>query len=351
VRTHTNLYSRIVAFPNLLHAARLAQRGKRFKSSTARFNFFLEYELWRLHRALAAKKYRPGKYQHFRIYEPKERIISAAPYRDRVVHHAVHNILEPLFEPTFIFDSYATRKGKGTHAAIDRFQHCARAMPYVLKCDIQQYFPSIDHDILMQLLRRKIACTDTLELIATILASHRTMAPALQPTDRPTDRIIGIPIGNLTSQFFANVYLTAFDHFVQERLGCRYYVRYMDDFVIFEKDKQRLWKIKAEIVQYLQSLRLRLHEGKCRIFRVAHGVPFLGLVVFPRRRRLQRANVVRARRRLHRLQKLDRHGVVSWSHVIGSIRAWIGHAQHADTMQLRTLLLGDIVFQRKGDAS
>lgn len=199
MRTHKNLYEKIVSFQNLLKASKLAGRGKRFKNTTARFNFQLEKELWCLHQELVNKKYQPGKYHHFTIYEPKERIISAAPYRDRVVHHAINNILEPVFEPTFIHDSYATRKGKGTHAAIDRFQKFARINAYVLKCDIRKYFPSIHHGVLMALIKRKVVCVDTLCLLARIL--------------RPA---IGIPIGNLTSQFFANIYLSGLDHFIKK---------------------------------------------------------------------------------------------------------------------------------------
>ena len=165
MRRHRDLFEKIISFQNLLRAARLAQRGKRFKNNTARFNFHLEREFWRLRQELSDKSYQPGGYYHFTIYEPKERLISAAPYRDRVVHHAIHNVLEPIFDPTFIHDSYATRKYKGTHAAIDRFQKFARIKPYVLKCDIQKYFPTIDHEILLRLIEKKVACRDTMGLI------------------------------------------------------------------------------------------------------------------------------------------------------------------------------------------
>ena len=187
MRRHNHLYEKILSFQNLLKSARLAQRGKRFKYATARFNFYLEKELWGLWNQLMEKSYVPGKYRHFFIYEPKQRMISAAPYRDRVLHHAIHNVLEPIFEPTFIHDSYATRKGKGTHAAIDRFQGFAKKNAYVLKCDIQKYFPSIDHRVLIQLLKRKIACNDTLLLIQKVLDSHHMMAENLhsQPASQP----------------------------------------------------------------------------------------------------------------------------------------------------------------------
>lgn len=157
-----------------MKAARLAQKGKRFKIPTARFNFQLEHKLWNLQDELKSGTYKPGQYNHFTIYEPKKRLISAAPYRDRVVHHAIHNILEPIFDPTFIYDSYATRKGKGSHAAINRFQEFSQTNPYVLKCDIRQYFPTIDHKVLMKLIQRKIACLPTLKLIEIILKSHFT---------------------------------------------------------------------------------------------------------------------------------------------------------------------------------
>lgn len=180
MRRHKNLYSQIVSFQNLLKAARLAQRNKRFKFATARFNFFLEKEICDLQKQLQEKSYEPGKYHHFLIYEPKKRVISAAPYRDRVVHHAIHNILESIFDPTFIFDSYATRKGKGTHAALDRFQEFARRAKYALKCDIRQYFPSINHAALLGLIQRKVACDDTMWLIKKILTSHVVMPPNQQ---------------------------------------------------------------------------------------------------------------------------------------------------------------------------
>lgn len=169
MRTQKNLFEQITSFANLHLAAKLAQRGKRFKNKTAYFNFRGEQELLTLQSQLQNKTYRPGRYRHFAIFEPKQRIISAAPYRDRVIHHALHRVLNPIFEPTFIFDSYATRVGKGTHAAIRRFQSFAKIYPYVLKCDIQKYFPSIDRHILMQKIRRRIACSDTLWLIQKIL--------------------------------------------------------------------------------------------------------------------------------------------------------------------------------------
>ncbi|MBU0506627.1 Retron-type reverse transcriptase [bacterium] len=179
MRTFKNIFNEIISFQNLLKAAKLAQRAKRFKTATARFNFLLENELWKIQNELKNKSYEPGAYYNFKIYEPKERIISAAPYKDRVVHHAIHNILEPIFEPTFIFDSYATRKEKGSHAAINQFQRSSRKTQFTLKCDIKKYFQNIHHGFLMKLIDKKIKCHDTTGLIEKILGSYHNYSTNL----------------------------------------------------------------------------------------------------------------------------------------------------------------------------
>lgn len=158
----------------------------------------------------------------------------------------------------------------------------------------------------------------------------------------------GIPIGNLTSQFFANVYLNGMDHFIKEKLGCRSYIRYMDDFVVFHQNKRHLLAVKEAIKGYLGQLKLGLHEEKCRVYRTSDGVPFLGMVIFPRRRRLMGPGVVRFKRRLKRFQELHKKDRVPWRHIHQSIQSWIGHAAHADTMQLRKLIFEKIVFQQEG---
>ena len=243
MKTYNRLFNRICSFENLLLAARKAQDGKRFQEEVARFNFHLERELYRLQEELQTRTYRPGPYHEFHIYEPKLRKISAAPYRDRVVHHALCNVIEPIFDRTFIFDSYACRKGKGTHKAVDRFTEFCRKSDYVLKCDIKKYFPSIDHGILKTRFRKKIRDADVLWLMDLIVDFSNPQEGLLDEQDTARDRpspygsgdILGavrdgfslpdeagtvrrrgIPIGNLTSQFYANIYLNGFDHFVKE---------------------------------------------------------------------------------------------------------------------------------------
>ena len=351
MKTHNRLFQKICSFENLLNAAKKAQRSKRFQAEVARFNFHLEKELYRLQSELQTQTYCPGEYREFYIYEPKLRKISAAPYRDRVVHHALCNIVEPIFDRTFIFDSYACRKDKGTHKAVDRFTEFSRKNTYVLKCDIKKYFPSIDHEVLKTRFRRKIRDAHVLWLLDLIVDSSNPQEYVheyFEGDDLLTslNRRRGIPIGNLTSQFFANIYLNGFDHFVKEDLKCCYYIRYVDDFVVLDKDKARLHHVKAEMKAYLARFRLKFHPDKCQIFPVKDGTDFLGYRVFPTHRRLRASSVRRARRRLHRLQKDYERGAISWNDVNHSVQSWIGHIQHADTYGLRRSLFSDIIFRR-----
>jgi retron-type reverse transcriptase len=351
MKTYTNLYASICSFENLLAAAKKAQKGKRFQENVGRFNVNLENELVRLQGELLEKTYQPGGYRSFLIYEPKERMISAAPYRDRVVHHALCNVIAPLFERTFIYDSYANRVGKGTHRAILRYQEFCRKNKFALKCDVKKFFPSIDLEILKTEIRRTIACPDTLWLINRIIDGSNEQEPVIEyfPGDdlfTPFERRKGLPIGNLTSQFFANVYLNRFDHFVKEKLRCKFYLRYVDDAVALENDKDWLWEVKREMEGYLEPFRLRLHEHKCQVRRTDQGVTFLGFRVFPEFRLLKRENVVRARRRLRRLQAQYATGELSLDEVTRSVHGWLGHAGFGDTYRLREKIFEEHPFRR-----
>jgi retron-type reverse transcriptase len=213
--------------------------------------------LWKLKTELESKTYCPGTYRTFTILEPKPRMISAAPYRDRVIHHALYSVIQPIFERTFIFDSYANRIGFGTHRALRRFTEFARSNDYILQCDIKKYFASIDHEILKSLVRRKIKCRDTLWLIDTIINNSNEQETVIEyfPGDdilTPVSCRRGLPIGNLTSQFFANVYLNGFDHFVKEELQVKKYIRYVDDFALFEDDWDFLADARIAIEEYLE---------------------------------------------------------------------------------------------------
>jgi retron-type reverse transcriptase len=342
-----NLYPRIWDFENLLAAAHRARRGKKNRPDVAAFHFHQEAELFRLQEELRAKTYQPGPYRAFYIRDPKRRLISAAPYRDRVVHHALCQMIEPVFDRGFIHTSYANRAGKGTHAALDECTRLARRYRYALKCDIEKYFPSIDHAILLGRIARKIKCRDTLWLIETIIAHSNPQEEVIRyfPGDdlfTPLDRRRGIPIGNLTSQFFANVYLDGFDHFVKQDLRHPAYLRFADDFLIFGDSAEELRGMLGPLREHLDSLRLCLHPRKCHVVPVRCGVPFLGWQVYPDHRRLRRTTGVRIQRRLGALAHAHREGRIGWDRLRASVMSCIGHLKHGDTWGLRRRLFNKL---------
>ncbi|MBN1137802.1 MAG: RNA-dependent DNA polymerase [Anaerolineae bacterium] len=356
VRTYNHLYTRITDFDNLYAAWCQARRGgKRRWPTVAEFELDLEQNLWALHEELRDQCYRPGGYRHFTIHKPKVRRISAAPFRDRVVHHALMQVTWPIFEARMIHDSYACRVGKGMHRAVDRCQQFARAYRYVLQCDVVQFFPSIDHAILRAQLARHIACRDTLRLIDLILASgegvlndHYDMVYFHGDDLLAACRPRGLPIGNLTSQNWANVYLNDLDQFVKHELRDRgrspAYLRYCDDFLLFSDDKAALWRWRDQIVERLARLRLTLHEKRAQVYPVKAGIPWLGFRVFPTHRRLLRRNVKLFMRRFRAQREAYRAGRMSLDEVQRSLKAWIAHASHADTFRLRQSIFKQVVF-------
>lgn len=329
MKRYNNLFEQITSFENLFLASQKAQKGKRHKASVSSFNLELERQLLIIQRELQNQTYQPGLYKRFLIFDPKKRLISAAPYRDRIVQHALCNVIEPIFDKTFIYDSYACRKGKGTLKAVDRFTKFCRQNNYVLKCDISKYFDSIDHNILLGLVSRKIKDKLALRLIKLIIDSSNNQEK-------------GIPIGNLTSQFFANIYLNGMDHFIKEQLGCRYYIRYTDDFVVLDNDKRRLHEIKGVIADYLERLKLRLHPVKSRVFPVRQGTDFLGYKIYPDFRLIRKDNVKRFKRRMKGRFKLLRLGLTTIPDITHSIQSWLGFAQHADSYALRRKLFSQL---------
>ncbi|TAN41080.1 MAG: RNA-dependent DNA polymerase [Nitrospirae bacterium] len=344
MKRHGNLFSKIASFETLYAASRKARKGKRLKDSVMAFEKNIEVELFRLKEELIAGRYRPGTYNEFTIYERKPRKISAAPYRDRVVHHALCNIIEPIFDKTFISESYACRKGKGTHSALDRFTAFCRKNKYVLKTDIRKYFASIDHEILFEKIAKKIKCRDTLWLVKLIIDNSNRQEPVNDYFEgdslfEPVDRRKGIPIGNLTSQLFANIYLNALDHFIKEVLGCRCYIRYVDDITVFGNDKKRLWEIKAGIEKFLIKDRLKLHPKKTVVIPASAGVDHLGYRIFQTHRRLRKDTSLRFAGRLRNLRRLFGQRVITFAKMNASVQSWLGHAKHADTYGLRIKIL------------
>lgn len=339
-------FTRILAWDNLLLAYRKAARGKRGLDSAARFEHQLADHLVALQEDLRSRRYQPGPYVHFYIHDPKQRKISAAPFRDRVVHHALCTIIEPWFERRFLEDSYANRIGKGTHRAIDRCQAFARRYRYVLRLDIVQHFPSIDHAILRTILARTIQDDAVLWLVDTILASGvGVLNDAYTMRWFPDDDLFaalrprGLPIGNLTSQFWSNCYLDPFDHFVKRQLRCPGYGRYVDDMALFSDSKQALWEWQQAIIAYLATLRLTVHP-QAQVTPVKHGIPWLGFVVYPEYRRVKARNVRHFRQRLRARWEEYCADKISFGEFDASVQGWINHVRYADTWGLRQQVLG-----------
>ena len=350
MKTFRRLYPQVHDWDNLYLAYHKARQGKRRTPGVATFEFNQEQELITLHQQLAQKTYQPGPYHSFYIHEPKRRLISAAPFRDRVVHHALCNIIEPLFDRTFIHDSYANRLGKGTHRALDRAQQFARRYPYVLQGDVRQFFPSLDHDILRQILSRKIADADVLWLIDQIITSGvGVLSEQYEMRWFPGDNLLaafrprGLPIGNLTSQFWANCYLNPFDQFVKRELHCPAYVRYVDDFLLFAPDKTTLWTWHEAIMAKLSELRLTIHPG-AHPRPVTEGIPFLGFVVYPTHRLVKRRKVVHFRRRLGHLYHAYLTNEVTQEQMKATVQGWINHVRYGDTWGLRQAVLQPLIL-------
>ncbi|MBA3948211.1 MAG: RNA-dependent DNA polymerase [Herpetosiphonaceae bacterium] len=352
-KTFRRLWPDLVSFENLWLAYLAARRGKRARPSVAAFDLDAETRLFRLQERLEAGTYRPGGYRTFSIQEWKRRVISAAPFEDRIVHHALCRVIEPIWERRFIHDSYACRRGKGTLGALNRAQHFARGHCYVLQLDIRQFFPSIDHAILRATLAHHIADPQVLALCDQILAGGQdVLAEEYTPVLFPGDDLLalarprGLPIGNLTSQFWANVYLHPLDLTIKQQLGMRGYVRYCDDLLLFADDKAALHQAQAAIVDRLAALRLTFHEQRAQVVPVTAGFPFLGWVVTPARRRLRRRNVVRFRRRYRvRLQAYAR-GEINLDGMRATVAGWVGATKHGSTTGLRRAVLGQVLPPR-----
>jgi len=332
-KTYKDIYPNVYSFESLYEGYLRARKGKRYRPEVLRFTKCLEENLIHLQNELIWKMYKTGRYREFYVYEPKQRTIAALPFRDRVVQHSLVAAIEPLWERQFIFDSYACRIGKGTHAGVDRAQFFLRrqrhrsGLVYVLKCDINKYFASINHKVLKQLLRRRITCPDTLWLLDEIVDS----------TPDP-----GIPIGNLTSQLFANIYLHELDEFVKYGLKEPTYMRYMDDFIVVHHDKSYLQGLRQKIETFLNEHLSLITNGKTQIFPVSatrgRALDFLGYKIWPTHRRLRKDSVRRMRQKL----RLFRKNKISQEEFQRSLNAWLSHAGHADTHNLQNKLLKEI---------
>jgi retron-type reverse transcriptase len=329
---------------NLRWAYQNASRGKRGRGATAAFEYMLADNLLQLQNELRERTYQPGKYNSFYIHEPKKRLISAAPFRDRVVHHALCNVTVFHFEKRFIPESFANRVGKGTHRALERAEQFAYNYPYVLQCDVKQFFPSIDHALLLTELKKFLPDDSLSWLIERIMQSGRGVLSEeygmvyfrdddLFAVQRPR----GLPIGNLTSQWWANCYLNPFDQFVKRELNCKAYLRYVDDLLLFGESKNQLWEWRSALIERMARYRLTIHEENSLPRPTEKGIPFLGFVVFPTHRLLKRRKGLAFQRRLKKIL-----AVSSNEQIKASVDGWVNHVRYGDTYSLRTSVLGKL---------
>ena len=319
----------VASFANLVAAAGRAISGHRGTRAAQRLLFELEPTVLALQRELLAMTWRPGPFRTFTVFEPKERRIAAAPMADRVVHHALCGPLTPVFEAGAIAHSYACRVGKGAHKAAAHAQALARRCRYFLKADVRHYFDSVDHTVLRAMLAERIDDGRVLELLGRII-DH-------QPPGAIPGR--GIPIGNLSSQHFANLYLAPLDRAMVARHGGRY-LRYMDDLLLFGDDKAGLHRARADAAALLgERLRLELKAAGTFVAPVTQGVPFVGRRIFPGTVRLahaSRSRFVRTWRR--RLRQLG-GGLLDAERFLRSAESLVGHLRHLDTFNLRQAVM------------
>lgn len=336
-----NLYDKLCSYDNLFLAFRKARKNKTARWYVKEFEKDLERNLMILENELRTIKYNPSRMKTFVIHNPKTRVINASHFRDRVVHHAVCNVIEPIFEKSFIYDSYASRKGKGTHAAIKRFdifkrQVSRNGLPvrnakdnnmvvgFVLKADIRHYFDTVNHEILLAILRKKIDDEKVIWLVKTILNNHKTKEQGK-----------GMPIGNLTSQFFANVYLNELDYFVKHELRTKFYIRYLDDFVILHNDRSKLDEWKEQINEFLcTQLKLELHPEKSKIYPLYRGITFLGFRIFYYYKLLKKSNIKSIHKRLDKFKQEYRGRFISHEEVESRMEGWFAYAVRGNTHKL-----------------
>jgi len=326
-----DIFDRITAWENLLAAWRAARKGKRRSAEVAAFEADLEANLVSIHEHLLRGTWQPGQPRRFYVRDPKWREITAPPFADRIVHHAIVRVIEPLFERRFIHDSYACRPGKGVHAAVDRLHRfmrgAARRWPnaHLVRCDIASYFASIDHRELIDRLRRVIQCERTMALIRTAITAYGY-------------RDVGLPIGALTSQLFANVMLDTLDHIIKDDLGIKWYVRYMDDFVVLCEGKDSARHLMDLVVGTLGAMGLRLNP-KSGIWPIRRGCTFCGYRVLPTHVAVTQAAKRRWRRRLRTTAYEYRRGRIDLSRCRETVLAMTAVFKHARAARSQAAML------------
>lgn len=345
-----DIYEKIYDFDNLYNAYLCARKNKRYRKDVLRFTDNLEENLINIQNKLIYKEYEVGRYKEFYVHEPKKRLIMSLPFEDRIVQWAIYNVLNPSFEKSYIGDSYGCRVGKGAHGAIKRLQYWLRKMDrsdkkyYCLKMDISKYFYMVDHDILIKILRKYIEDEDTIYLLSKIIKCECGCGfgkEFLDIDDNVRINTKGMPIGNLSSQMFANIYLNELDQFVKRKLGAKIYIRYMDDFLILHHDKEFLNNALNEINTFLrEELNLSLNN-KTSLRPVKLGIEFVGYRVWNTHIKLRKSTTKRIKARLKYLKKRYEKGECSIDTISRTMSSYNGIFKHCDSYNLQKHILNN----------
>lgn len=341
MKYYKHLWKELCSFENLEKAYLQARKHKSTNPKVIEFDNNWRAHLSLLHNDLKTKDYKPQPLKMFILRDPKTRVICVSNFRDRIVHHALVNVLQPIFEPRFIFDSYASRKGKGTLSALQRFDQFKRKMTkngktghharnsndvigYVLKSDIKHYFQTVDHTILLSILKKKIKDNHVLWLITVILNNYNSDTSGK-----------GMPLGNWTSQFFANVYLNELDQFVKHQLKVKYYIRYVDDFVILHQSESKLKEYGSKINHFLSNLQLELHPDKCKIIPLRKGIHFLGFRIFYYHKLVRKRNLRKIQVKINHTFASCNKDKSDTDDIFRIYEGWCAYARHGNTYALR----------------
>lgn len=335
MKIYNHLFDRIVSAENLFSAWDSFKKDKRNKTDVLEFEWRLEENIFKLHRELQSKTYKHGPYTDFYITDPKRRHVHKASARDRILHHGIFNVINPIFEETFIPTSFSCRKDFGTHRGVEVVAGMLRSLSengtrqvYVLKCDIKKFFDSVDHRILFNILKKRIKDPDTLWLLDRIIDSFSSEYSNIFQNK-------GLPIGNLTSQLFANIYMNELDQFMKGKLRVEYYARYTDDFVILSRDKRYLEELIPKISQFLeQKLELKLHPEKVYIRKLHEGIDFLGYLIFLDHRLVRAKTKRRIFTKLRRRIREYKRGDIGRVALDQSLNSYLGVLSHANAFKL-----------------
>jgi retron-type reverse transcriptase len=334
---HSDFYNKVISLENLFSAWAEFRQNKNNRLDIQEFKFNLEDVIFELHERLKNKTWTPDKYIAFYIKDPKLRHIHKATVRDRVFNQALFRVLYQIFDPIFIFDSFSCRIGKGVHKGSERLQNFARKLSgnyrkpiYALKCDVRKYFDNISHEKMFELIKRKVSDPDVLDIIFMIINSFHV---------KPGK---GLPLGNVTSQLFANIYLNELDQFAKHELKAKYYIRYCDDFIILHEDKTFLQEMIKKIDVFLKTkLDLSLHPNKVTIRRLSEGIDFLGYIVMPYFKVVRLSTKKRILRKIRNAQRNLKNNLISeesFEHILqsylGILKHCKGHKIHEEILRM-----------------